>query len=69
MYGDIVGDGPYFLRVEVSDAELGGDLVRQKRIIGNDIHAEALHSVSHLAAYATYPEDREGLAGQLVSRI
>lgn len=67
--GDIVGDGPYLLQAELPDAELGGGLGLQDRIEGNDIHTEALHSVGHLAAYATHPEDREGLAGQFVTGV
>lgn len=67
--GDVVGDGPYLLQAKLPDAKLGGSFVLQDRIKGNDIHAEALHSVGHLAAYAAHPEDREGLAGQLVSGV
>jgi len=67
--GDVVGDGPYLFQAELPDAELGGGLILQDRIVGNDIHAEALHSVGYLAAYAAHSEDREGLAGQLVSGV
>lgn len=69
MNGDVVGDGPYLLQIELRDAELGGGLGLQDRVEGDDIHAEALHSVGHFAAYAAHPEDREGLAGQLVSGV
>lgn len=69
MNGDIIGDGPYLRQTELPDTELGGGLGLQDRIEGNDIHAEALHSVGHLAAYAAHSEDCESLAGELVSGV
>lgn len=69
MNSDVIGDGPYLFQIELPDAELDSGLFLQNRIEGNDIHTEALHSISHLATYASHSEDREGLAGQLISGV
>lgn len=69
MDGDVIRHRPYLLQSELPDAELGGGLGLQYGIEGDDVHAEGLHSVGHLATDTAHTEDREGLAGQLVAGV
>lgn len=67
--GDVIGHRPQFLQAELPDAELGGGLRQQYGVEGDDVHAEGLHPDRHLATDTAHPDDREGLAGQLVARV